>query len=368
MMTAAQTITPQQMFAPRGRPRQAGTLQRTRLAIVRALLALTCLWLPALALLGAKPAFAIDAAIQVQQMSGGINVLSDDPLWASPAAAQFKERHFAVIKQGGFKTLRVNLRAFSHLNAAHEIDPQWLKTLDWVVAQASAQRLIVVLDAQDDDGCGQDPIRCRIELTAFWQQIAHHFRDAPDSVLFELLNEPQGQLSPVLWNAYANKLLGLIRQENPTRNVIIGPAFANSLHHLQELNLPANDRHIIVTIHYDEPLAFTHQGAAGADGAVLPGGVTWGSESDRQTLAANFETAQKWSKANQRPIFLGAFSVSDKADPKSRTAYLTAIARAAEARSWSWAYWQFAGDTGAYDLQTDHWVKPILDALHPPLE
>ena len=194
-------------------------------------------------------------------MGGGLNVLGYDPIWSDPAKAVFKERYFAIIKQAGFKSLRVNLQAFPHMNAANELDPQWLKTLDWVVSEATGQGMIVIIDEHDYESCAQDAILCRIKLTAFWQQIGHHFRDAPDSVLFELLNEPHGQLTPVLWNAYLARLLNIVRGENPKRNVIIGPAFSNSFRHLDELSLPAKDRHIIVTIHYYEPLSFTHQGA-----------------------------------------------------------------------------------------------------------
>lgn len=331
------------------------------------LAAIACSWACSW-LFTATPAAAIDAAVQAQQMGGGLNVLGYDPIWSDPAKAVFKERYFAIIKQAGFKTLRVNLQAFPHMNAANELDPQWLKTLDWVVSEATGQGLIVILDEHDYESCGQDAIQCRVKLTAFWQQIGHHFRDAPDSVLFELLNEPNGQLTPVLWNAYLARLLNVVRGENATRNVIIGPAFSNSFRHLQELSLPAKDRHIIVTIHYYEPLTFTHQGAPWVPGGAPPVGATWGSESDRQTLAANFETVKEWSIANRRPIFLGEFGAYEKGDMKSRVAYISAVARAAEARNWPWAYWQFDGNFIAYDTKTDHWIQPILDALHPPLE
>jgi endoglucanase len=42
-----------------------------------------------------------------------------------------------------------------------------------------------------------------------------------------------------------------------------------------------------------------------------------------------------------------------------------AVARSAEERSWSWAYWQFEGNFVVYDVPKKQWVEPIRDALIP---
>jgi endoglucanase len=42
------------------------------------------------------------------------------------------------------------------------------------------------------------------------------------------------------------------------------------------------------------------------------------------------------------------------------------VAREAEKRGWSWAYWQFDGDFIVYDVAHGHWIQPIRDALIPP--
>ena len=35
----------------------------------------------------------------------------------------------------------------------------------------------------------------------------------------------------------------------------------------------------------------------------------------------------------------------------------------AEKLGWSWAYWQFDSDFIVYNINEDHWVEPIRDAL-----
>jgi endoglucanase len=319
----------------------------------------------AFAWLCTSPAAAIDADIQARQLGRGINVLGYDPIWKDPAKARFQARHFAAIRAGGFQTLRVNLMAFRHMNAINELDPVWLKTLDWVIANARGQGLNVILDEHDFDRCAKDAVICREKLLAFWQQISTRYRDMPESVLFELLNEPHGQVTPELWNQMLTDLLTVVRRDNPLRNVIIGPGNYNDFQLLGDLRLPQNDRHIIVTFHYYFPMPFTHQGAPWVEGGPPPTGVTWGSPTDYQAITDHFDRVASWSKAARRPILLGEFGAYDKGAMADRSAYTAAIARAAEARGWPWAYWQFDSDFIAYDMKTQDWVAPIHQALVP---
>jgi endoglucanase len=323
------------------------------------------LLLLALVTLYVRPAAAIDADIQARQLGRGLNVLGYDPIWKNPAKARFQERHFAEIRAAGFQTLRVNLMAFSHMNAVNELDPTWLKILDWVIAGARAQGLNVILDEHDFDRCAKDAVMCREKLLAFWQQISSRYRDMPESVLFELLNEPHGQVTPELWNQYLAELLTVVRRDNPLRNVIIGPGNYNDFQRLGDLRLPATDRHIIVTFHYYFPMPFTHQGAPWVEGGPPPTGVAWGSPTDYQAITDHFDRVATWAKAARRPILLGEFGAYDKGAMSYRAAYTAAVARAAEARGWPWAYWQFDSDFIAYDMKTQSWVEPIRKALVP---
>jgi endoglucanase len=82
-------------------------------------------------------------------------------------------------------------------------------------------------------------------------------------------------------------------------------------------------------------------------------------------LERAFAKAETWSKANQRPLFLGEFGAYDRGPMDARVRWTSAVARAAEARGWSWAYWQFDSDFILYDVKQEAWVQPILQALVP---
>lgn len=312
----------------------------------------------------ALPAAAreISPEAQVAAMKRGVNIIGYDPLWKDPAKARFQlDRHFKTIKAGGFDTVRVNLHAFAHMDAAGKLDPQWLATLDKVVKEALAAKLTVILDEHDFNACQDDLAACKPKLTGFWTQIAQRYKAAPDQVVFELLNEPNRAMDPV-WNAWIPDLLAAIRPTNPTRNVIVGPTNWNSLHRLAELQLPKADRHLIVTFHYYDPFPFTHQGASWAS-PVPPVGVSWGTADEHARIDKDFDTVVAWAKAEGRPVLLGEFGAYDKGPIDSRIAYTQAVARSAEAHGFAWAYWQFDSDFVVYDIKADAWNAPIHDAL-----
>src|SRR5258706_3599723 len=318
-----------------------------------------------LALAAAGPVMAaVTPQAQGKAMARGVNLLGYDPIWRDPAQARFRLDHLARIKQGGFDTVRVNLHAFEHMDAEYRLDPAWLATLDKVIAAALAQKLTVILDEHNFSACGEKADACKPRLMAFWRQIGQRYKDADDAVVFEILNEPNGQLTEAVWNRWLVEALAVIRETNPTRNVIIGPVLWNNIERLDVLDLPKADRHIIATVHYYLPMEFTHQGAPWSTGTPKVG-IAWGTPAERLRMKNDFALVQRWARAQDRPILLGEFGAYDKGDMASRAAYTAAAARKAESHGWAWTYWQFDGDFIVFDMKTDTWVKPLHDALIP---
>ena len=303
-------------------------------------------------------------ATEAIQFRRGVNILGYDPFWKKPEKGRFKAKNFADIRNGGFDFVRVNLFVFDHMDAQNRIDPEWLKRLDWVVANATNAGLGVILDEHDFGTCSNDVAMCRTRLPAVWGQLAQRYRAQPPTVAFELLNEPHGHLDPETWNAMIPGLLSIVRATNPTRTVIIGPTDWYSLSALPELRLPASDRHITVTFHYYGPYRFTHQGASWTKLKDLHG-VTWGSTADRVGLRDNLDKVAAWARTHQRPILLGEFGAYDKggAPIELRAKYIGAVACEAERHGFGWAYWQFDGNFILWDMDRDTWVRPIKDAL-----
>jgi endoglucanase len=313
------------------------------------------------------PAATANPFDQVKRLGRGVNILGYDPIWDHFKDGRFKEKHFKLIHEAGFQTVRINLHALQRMDAGNgfKLDEAWLKTLDWAVKSALANGLMVILDLHNYNDVAEDPAGFKPRIMAYWKQIAERFKNAPETVLFEILNEPNGRLTANLWNGWLVEALAVIRAADPTRTVVIGPPEWNGIHHLDELALPESDRNIIVTVHYYEPMRFTHQGAPWTPENVNLSGVTWGTAAEKKRVEEDFARVQKWSAAHQRPILLGEFGAFEKGPMESRARYTAFVARTAESLGWAWAYWQFDSDFIVYDIDKDRWVGPILKALVP---
>lgn len=294
----------------------------------------------------------------------GVNVLGSDPIWQDPAKARFQWRHFRTIRAGGFDFVRVVLQAFVHMDARNRLDPKWLATLDRVVAEATKAGLTVILDEHDAGTCSDDPTACEPRLIAFWSQLAERYKGAPDTVLFELLNEPHGKLDADRWNAFVARLIPLVRARNPRRTLVIGPAQWNGADTLATLRLPTGDRNILVTFHSYQPMEFTHQGAPWTPQFAKLHDMPL-TDADVAAIRTTFDSVAAWSRANDRPMLLGEFGAYDKGGIPlaERVRYTATVRQLAEERGLAWAYWQFDSDFVVYDIDHDRWVEPIHAAL-----
>lgn len=304
---------------------------------------------------------------QNARLGRGVNIIGYDPIWKDAAKARMKEKHFKLIKEAGFNNVRIVISPFkfSLNDSTFTINPVFFTTLDWAIKESLENKLMAIVDFHEHGAMGKDPLGTKPKFLAMWKQIAEHCKNYSNEVLFEIANEPN--MKPEIWNQLHKEAYEIIRQSNPGRTLLIGSINGNQIKFLQDLTLPENDRNIIVAIHYYSPIQFTHQGAPWSVKNKDLSGIEWKqSESEMQAVNLDFDKAQEWAKAHNRPLTLGEFGAYEKADIASRVRWTKYIVRQAELRKWSWSYWQFDSDFIVYDIDKDEWKAEILNALIIP--
>jgi endoglucanase len=279
-----------------------------------------------------------------------------------------EEEYFDLIAGAGFDSVRVPIRWSTHADevAPYTIDPVFFERIDWVVEQALSRDLLVVINIHHYEEIMQHPEEHQERLLALWSQIGEHYQDYPNDLVFEILNEPSGSMRAAEWNATLVDALAVIRETNPERNVVIGATSWNKINTLSQLELPEDDRHIIVTFHYYDPFEFTHQGAEWVVDSDAWLGQTWTGEiMQKRGVEADLNRAAKWGEENYRPLYMGEFGAYSKADMQSRALWTAYVARQAEERGMSWAYWEFCSGFGVYDKEMGRWNDDLLEALVP---
>jgi len=280
-----------------------------------------------------------------------------------------QEEYFQLIKDAGFNSIRLPISWSTHAmdKAPYTIDADFLKRIDWAIRNTTSRRMAVIINTHHYKPLYEDPNGQRERFVAIWRQIAEHYKDYPETLIFELLNEPEGNLKTAEWNSILKEALAAVRQSNPHRAVIIGPANWNDIKQLNSLELPKDDRNIIVTAHYYLPFRFTHQGAPWSPGAESWLGTKWaGSDEEKRAIRKDFDEAAAWAGKNNRPFFIGEFGTYEKADMDSRIRWTKFVSDEAINHGFSFAYWEFCLSMGLYDRETKSWRKPLLDAVIPP--
>lgn len=281
-----------------------------------------------------------------------------------------EDEYFKLLKEARFTSIRVPTKWSAHAapTEPYKIYDAFFRRIDWIVKKAIENELTIILNIHHYDEIFTEPENHKARFLALWEQIATHYQNYPAGLIFEILNEPHDKLTPKLWNQYLVEALQVIRKTNPERNVVIGTANWGGIGSLNELVIPASDKHLIVTVHYYNPFQFTHQGAEWVDGSNAWMGTLWsGTAAERQAVDNDLNLAVAFGKKNNVPIYLGEFGSYNKADIRSRERWTAYVARQAEAKDISWTYWEFCAGFGVYDRDKKQWIPRILEALIPPL-
>ena len=283
--------------------------------------------------------------------------------WGNPWMPEYPR----LIAELGFNHVRIPIRwepaARSDANQPYTINPVFLNRIKQAVDSCLNNGLLAIINMHHHDVLFEDADGQKARFLAQWKQISEFFKDYPDSLLFEILNEPHGTLSPEKWNIFLADALSTIREDNTTRVVLIGTPEWGGLGGLSKLQLP-DDQNIILTVHYYNPFQFTHQGAEWSDGSDAWLGTKWNdTETERQVMQNEFAPLKTFEETQYVPVHIGEFGSYSKADETSRKKWTTYLSRYIELQGWSWAYWEFSAGFGIYNPDNGTYNQNLVNAL-----
>lgn len=304
---------------------------------------------------------------------------------------------FALMKREGFDHVRVPIRWSDYAGPAPEfkLGEEIFARADFVATNALAQQLAVIVNIHHFLELDRDPSGQKDKFIALWKQIAAHYQKFPDTLAFELDNEPHDAATSAVMNRLYAQAIAEIRKTNPQRTIFVGPGQWNSIDELKNLVLP-EDENIIVTVHCYDPFLFTHQGATwtGDDTKVtgiqfpgppekplvpdpslkLKGWVrNWIEQYNTMPAATNpsgpsaFENelkqAHAWSEYYGRPLYIGEFGAYTKADAASRARFYSAFRHACEKNGLGWAIWDWSSGFRYWDKKKWEPMPGLREAL-----
>ena len=306
---------------------------------------------------------------------------------------------FPFIAKRGFDHVRIPVRFSGHAatTAPYTIDASFFSRVDTVLDQAAAANLAVVLDMHGYDELASNAAGERDRFVGLWTQIAAHYKDRPDTVAFELLNEPNTQLDTT-WNDIITPAIQTIRATNPHRLLIVDAVFWADPTKLATLKLP-NDANIMASIHLYEPKLFTFQGMAWIGDAYLTTGVifpgppstpvtpvqaaqdtAWANQwfmdynskpadtnpSGPATITSQIALMTAYRQAQGRAVYNGEWGPQDGGPLDSRVRLVTMVREQCESAGFGWAIWEDPVNMNLFDSTAGTWVSDIIDALLPP--
>jgi endoglucanase len=336
----------------------------------------------ALALLAASPLLAqagtmrdISSLQLAKQMGVGWNLgnsleaIGGETAWGN---ARTTQALIEAVKAAGFRNIRIPVAWAQYADKQQKIDPKWLARVAEVVGWARQAGLYTIINIHWDGGWMQPKAShqkaVNALLSSFWTQIASHFREHDDGLLFAGTNEVmvEGDWGPpkpeyvAVQNSFNQTFVDAVRAtggKNAVRHLVVQGFNTNIEHTIKHALLPkdsARDR-LMMEVHYYDPYHFTldeksklWQWGQGATDAKAKD--SWGDEAHAD---AEFDKMKKQYVDRGVPVLLGEYGViartKQEGSERYREAWNRHITSSALNRGLVPVYWD-NGVTGEHGM------------------
>jgi len=247
------------------------------------------------------------------------------------------------------------------------------------------------LEGKGDENTLFSSEKAQQDLIEMWYQLSDVLKGySNDSVAYEFMNEPVAD-DHEQWNQLIVKVHKALREREPQRTLVIGSNRWQGYETMKYLKVPENDKNIILSFHYYNPMILTHYGAwwtpiGKYTGKVnYPGVLVSKEDYDAQTpevqklLDENNYTTQVWDVNKIRPdfadaiavakkyglqLFCGEWGVYEPVDRELAYKWTKDMLTVFKENNIAWTTWCYDADFGFWDQQKNEYKdKGLVDLL-----
>ncbi|TRX71798.1 glycoside hydrolase family 5 protein [Carboxylicivirga sp. M1479] len=297
----------------------------------------------------------------------------DETAWANPKATK---ELVNVIKEKGFNTLRVPVTWQYHIGAGphYQIESAWLNRVEEVVNYGLDNKMYVIINIHHDEewviATYKECERVKQQLSKVWTQIAEHFKNYPDKLIFETLNEVRLKDTPEEWNGGSAESRDCLNQfhqvcvdairatgnRNKQRYLMISPYAASSIPNaLNDFYLP-DDKNLIVSIHNYYPWKLCLEKTR----------KNWGTEKDKMELDKEFDRLVAKYLSKGIPVVMGEWGTMNNENTQDRIRHAEYYSAACLKRGICPIWWDngYPHEFAIIDRKNNEWLFPeIADAI-----
>lgn len=184
--------------------------------------------------------------------------------------SKYTKQDLINIKELGCDVIRlpINLHFMTSGSPDYTIDPLLYTFLDQVVNWAEELQINLILDNHSFDPVANTDPNVGTVLNKVWAQMAQHYKDRSEYILFEILNEPHG-ITTQQWGIVQKNAIDVIRLYDIKHTIVVGASGYNSYGEMKDLPV-YSDAKLLYTFHFYDPFMFTHQGASWSSPSMEP--------------------------------------------------------------------------------------------------
>jgi endoglucanase len=226
------------------------------------------------------------------------------------------------------------------------------------------------------------------KLLDMWKQLSKELKKYPVNMLaYEIMNEAVAD-NPEDWNKLFNKAISEIRKTEPNRMIVIGSNRWQIPSTFPDLRVPENDKNIILSFHFYNPLALTHHMAPWTSIAEYKGPVNYPGQiidtanykglseatvKDLRAFANGFFTidtlekiispAIKFAKEKNLQLFCGEFGIYPTIPENLQLQWYKDMCDIFNRNNIAYCHWCYKGDFPVVDVKTSTPNKKLVSVL-----